>query len=332
MTRHPWFVALPLVAISVLPIATYLSSCNRYWVCAEPDLPRTSQLPRRLSETGLYADLSSAQVAGGVFAYRPQFELWADGAEKRRWIGLPPGTRIDTSDMDDWDFPEGTKVWKEFSVDGKRIETRLLAKKGPGNDDWAGVSYVWNDEQSDAIAAPWGVVDARDGHDVPGAGECFACHGGRKGRILGFSAVQLSAPAAPGAIGISELVAQARVTHSPASTLVVPGNDVERAALGYLHANCSHCHNQARPAREGARCFDPASSHDFTLRAAALGAVGSTATYQTALDTVERGDPDGSRLIQLVSTRGFLRQMPPLATERVDDAAVATLRLWVEHL
>jgi hypothetical protein len=35
-----------------------------------------------------------------VPAYDPSLSMWADGAEKRRFIRLPPGTTIDTSDMD----------------------------------------------------------------------------------------------------------------------------------------------------------------------------------------------------------------------------------------
>ena len=79
-----------------------------------------SAVPARLTETGLYADLRADALAPGVLPYRPQFELWSDGASKRRWISLPPGTRIDTSDMDSWQFPEGTKLWKEFSRDNVR--------------------------------------------------------------------------------------------------------------------------------------------------------------------------------------------------------------------
>ena len=33
--------------------------------------------------------------------------------------------------MDEWHFPVGTKVWKEFSRDGKRLETRLFWKTEP---------------------------------------------------------------------------------------------------------------------------------------------------------------------------------------------------------
>ena len=52
-------------------------------------------------------------------AYAPKFQLWSDSATKKRWIYLPPGSQIDTSDMDFWKFPVGTKVWKEFSAVGR---------------------------------------------------------------------------------------------------------------------------------------------------------------------------------------------------------------------
>ncbi|MFN7134819.1 MAG: hypothetical protein ACK4N5_22255 [Myxococcales bacterium] len=40
--------------------------------------------PERLSETGLYADFAARSLAPGVFEFTPRFELWSDGAEKRR--------------------------------------------------------------------------------------------------------------------------------------------------------------------------------------------------------------------------------------------------------
>ena len=317
-----------------------LPGCQRYWVCDEEEAPRTSRLPERLSDTGLYADLASDRTAPDVAAYRPQFALWSDGADKRRWVSLPRGSVIDTSDMDNWRFPQGSKFWKEFSVEGKRVETRLLYKSGPTDDDWIALSYVWNEAQDEAIAAPWGVVDARGDHDVPAAGECMACHGGRRGRVLGFSAIQLAEskdpPAdgeAPAAIDLHELIEREQLSDLPSDHLEVPGNSVERAALGYLHANCSHCHNQARPESSGARCFDPRKDFDFTLSVNSLDSPQSTPVYRTAMGSAfEPGNPDGSKAIDLVSDRGLFKQMPPLATEHVDTEAVANLRLWVAGL
>jgi len=47
---------------------------------------------------------------------------------------------------------------------------------------------------------------------------------------------------------------------------------------------------------------------------------------------VSPGDPGGSRLIELVSRRGIFRQMPPLATERVDHEGVDALSKWILQL
>ncbi|HUQ06594.1 MAG TPA: hypothetical protein VM261_29025, partial [Kofleriaceae bacterium] len=75
--------------------------------------------PTMLSETGLYANIGTKTVASDVHEFVPRWQLWSDAAVKRRWIYLPPGSKIDTSDMDFWKFPTGTKLWKEFSRGGR---------------------------------------------------------------------------------------------------------------------------------------------------------------------------------------------------------------------
>ena len=327
MTRGP-------LALGVLGLWIGGPGCDRYWVCDGPDPERTAAVPARLSETGLYVAGSTEQVAPGVVPYTPQFPLWSDGADKQRWILLPAGTQIDTGDLDDWRFPDGTRLWKQFSVDGVRIETRLLEKRGPRDDDWVAISYVWDAGGRDAIAAPLGALDAlATGHDVPAAGECVACHGGRRSFALGFSAIQLAHDAPAGELDLAGLVQGGRLSAPPASAPVIPGTAVEVAALGYLHANCSHCHNQARPERAGARCFDPENKYDFTLAVGELGSAAATATYRTVVGSaVKPGDPGGSDLVVWMSRRGFLRQMPPLATAKVDTDAVARIRTWIAGL
>ena len=72
---------------------------------------------------------------------------------------------------------------------------------------------------------------------------------GRSSYVLGFSAVQLAEPTEPDSLNLDELVRLGLVSDVPAVTPRVPGNETEQAALGYLHANCSHCHNASRPNR-----------------------------------------------------------------------------------
>jgi hypothetical protein len=126
-----------------------LTACSDYHDCPVPDPVIQASLPARLSETGLFAP-GATELAPGVRPYTPSFALWSDGAEKRRWIALPEGARIDTSDMDAWRFPVGTKVWKEFVRDGIRVETRLLEKVDASDAGWAGIAYAWAADRSDA--------------------------------------------------------------------------------------------------------------------------------------------------------------------------------------
>jgi hypothetical protein len=307
--------------------------CDDYfYVCPVADDARVGLLPARLSETGLYS--RPGVIAEDVLAYRPAYELWADGADKRRYLRLPPGEVIDTSDMDAWRFPRGTQVWKEFSLDGRRLETRLIEKVGPAATDWAAIAYVWREDVEDAEAAATGYLDVRGtDHDAPGAGECIGCHGGRTSYVLGVSAIQLSAPAAPGEVDLARLDQLGLVSDAPDVVLSIPGDETERAALGYLQANCSHCHNQTRPGRDAAPCMDPDNSMDMFLSVADLASVESTGTYRTVVgDQIEPGDPGESELLERAGTRALFYRMPPLGSEKVDSASFQLLKRWIEAM
>src|SRR5690606_23060146 len=139
-----------------------------------------------------YADFEARELAPGVRPYRPAYELWSDGADKARWIALPEGATIDTSDMDFWEFPAGTRLWKEFSRDGRRIETRLLSKTGSSPTDWYMMAYAWTADEREAVAAPDGVTNALGtAHDVPGTGDCAKCHVRMPDIVIGVSAILL---------------------------------------------------------------------------------------------------------------------------------------------
>ena len=317
----------------LLAVACAALGCDDYfYVCPVGDPARVAQLPAHLSETGLYQQ--PGEIAGDVLAYRPAFELWADGADKRRWLKLPPGAVIDTSNMDSWRFPAGTQVWKEFSQNGRLLETRLIQKIGPGPTDWAAVAYVWRDDQEDADPALDGYLDVRGTrHDAPAAGECLACHGGRTSFLLGVSAVQLSQPAASGEVDLLELAARGLLSDAPARAPSIPGDEVERAALGYLHANCSHCHNQSRPTGELTPCMDPDNSMNLLLSTADLDSVEQTPAYRTVVGhQIVPGHPEDSELIARASTRTIFYRMPPLGSEEVDQASIDLLERWIESM
>ncbi len=158
---RPAAAASPIALVALVPLALVTASCDiTFSVCDDVDREALHALPATLSQTGLYADIGSGEIASDAILYRPQFELWSDGAEKRRWFRVPPGTQIDTSDQNDWQFPVGTAVFKEFASQTRPLETRLLMRTGPGVRDGLGVSYVWQADGSDAIARADGAVAA----------------------------------------------------------------------------------------------------------------------------------------------------------------------------
>jgi hypothetical protein len=73
----------------------------------EPD----ADLPDTLAATGLYSNITQKTLSSNVKPYTPGLTFWSDGASKSRYLYLPPGQKIDNSDMDEWVFPVGTKVW-----------------------------------------------------------------------------------------------------------------------------------------------------------------------------------------------------------------------------
>lgn len=287
--------------------------------------------PATLSETGLYADLAAGTIADGVMPYGVRFELWADGATKQRWLWLPPGTVIDTRDPDRWVFPVGTRSWKEFSVDGARVETRYLVKVE--EDRWENVAYVWRADGSDADAVPEGVVDARGTtHDVPAIDGCYDCHRGDVDGLNAVSALQLATGATDDLLVRLET---AGLLSDPIASTAIPGTELEQSALGYLHANCAHCHDAGHPlsAFRALRMRLPlglADAADAPARVTTVGAEMRHAIEGTTIAVVA-GDPTSSQVWRRMQLRGDEHQMPSRGTEQVDPAA-DVVRLWIESL
>jgi len=309
-----------------------------------------------LSQTGLYSDTPAGVLAEGVMPYAPQFQLWTDGAEKHRWVYIPPGEQINTAKIDEWKFPVGTKLWKEFVRDGVRVETRLLEKLPPeradeGFEGWLVLAYIWNEEQTDAVAAPDGMSDAKGTtHDVPNQEACGKCHDMRAEKPIGFSAVQL---AHDGEGATLTTLAEAGLLSVPIDAdLTVPGDETQRALLGYFHANCGHCHRAKAPTNSRV------SSLHLWLESDHLSSFEESEPYQSLVNhatesgqgsvfgtRVVGGDPDNSELMRRVSLRSTSPEiiemgadtgeevpMPPLGTEVVDEVAVQMVRDWILSL
>ena len=298
-------------------------------------------------------------VADGIRPYSPQYPLWTDGATKLRWIALPEGTAIDATNPDRWSFPVGTRFWKQFSFGGKAAETRYIEKTGENK--WIFAAYAWNEDQTAATLAPpdtglKNYVEIAPGvrHNIPSVYDCRACHEGTgRDSVLGYGALQLSAdrdPLAPHAekvpansLDLAALIKEGRIRNEPGSwrttpPIIVASSPHARAAIGYLHGNCSYCHNES----------DPVSSVGMALNASLSAqtedeqpvmrtAVGVRSKFQIRGIPPDHslrlapGDLAHSAVIYRMKSRDGLSQMPPLGTKIVDRDAVALISTWLNE-
>ncbi len=104
----------------VLVAFTGAGGCGSFRTCDEVDTSGVKALPTLLSLTGLYFDAATSELSPDAIAYEPRFERWSDGAEKLRWLLLPDGLTIEVGPPNSWVFPEGTRLFKEFTRDDVR--------------------------------------------------------------------------------------------------------------------------------------------------------------------------------------------------------------------
>ncbi len=313
-------------------------------------------LPNDLQCTGLYSDWASKTIAPGNVPYTPGYVLWSDNANKARYLYLPPGTKIDTTDMDNWVFPVGTKVWKEFSLGPQRIETRLFTKvaptpaAGPGPSSWAWTTYRWSsDGVTSATKLDTGETNVNGtSYEVPSHGQCMQCHGGRPDMLLGIEAITLGASTAVGA-SLATLISQNAFTTNPPPSLEIP-NDVTthaRSAFGWLHINCgAACHNSNSTAlASGTGLFMKTSAAQLIAGGGQRRRLPQLTPYMTAVNVVPNmqpfasegyfrinpGHPETSLVPTLDGARNNpnIPQMPPIISHIVDTKDVTTLTEWI---
>ena len=134
-------------------------------------------IPKLLSQTGAFRDLpreiapvgprthagmvisrggATLTPADFLVPYDVNVPFWSDGAEKTRWVCVPPGEVIHFSPSGEWRFPPGTIFVKHFDIATdemhpgvkRRLETRLLVCDAAGG--VYGVTYKWRADNSDA--------------------------------------------------------------------------------------------------------------------------------------------------------------------------------------
>ncbi|MBL7556590.1 MAG: hypothetical protein JNM24_12290 [Bdellovibrionaceae bacterium] len=264
--------------------------------------------------------------------YSPQYPLYSDGASKRRWVYVPEGTAIDNSDPDSWVFPKGTILFKEFSVGGKKIETRVFEKitNQSGFSAWRASVYVWLANQLDADLLkvdnfysqtdiemlPYQANVVGSQYRMVTMTQCQTCHATVKDVSQGFSYLQLSD--ASKSINVFKLDKLGYFSNSINRLDSIPGTEMERAAIGYIQSNCATCHSGVGP---GPHNFRHKSTSQTLAEEPLIKAIGASSGLVTF------GAPLNSRLYNRMANKS----MPRVTLFTQDSAGLKLLEDWITN-
>jgi uncharacterized repeat protein (TIGR03806 family) len=299
------------------------------------------QIPTQLTQTGCVNPSNPTQPATGLIPYAPNAPFFSDGAVKTRWLALPNGQRINVNDEDDFDFPNGSVLVKNFTLGTRLVETRLFMRHDNGN--WAGYTYEWNAGGTEATRVIGGKIVTVAGQtwEFPSEAQCLVCHTDAAGRTLGLEIGQLNGnfgyPTGRTANQLSTLNAIGTLTpplaQPPAQLPVIPdpfgGAALGERARAWLHTNCSNCHRPGGGAQSNMdlRYTTALSATNTCDVAPALGDLGVSPDPRL----IAPGSAARSVVVARVDRIGT-GAMPPLARHRIDTQGVALLTQWINDL
>ena len=229
------------------------------------DFENFSNTPKFLSEYGFFKDLKNQIPADDVYPYSLKSALFSDETDKLRFVYVPKGKKIGYVRNKVFIFPVGSVLIKTFAYLNKNgpmaaelLETRLLINT---NDGWEAISYVWNEDQTDAKRAIAGatiptkfinssgeIINIR--YRAPNQNQCKECHQLKKvmtpigpkarnmNKLVQYKTGEMNQLVYWAALGwINENLGSASISNYADVNAVL-----EDRARAYLDINCGHCH------------------------------------------------------------------------------------------
>lgn len=321
--------------------------------------------PDTLSKLGIFADLTDLSPNPGVLPYEPNLTFWSDRAEKKRWFAIKnTADKIGYAEEGSWSFPEGMIWVKHFDYDvdrsnpgttKKRLETRVLVRNATGS---YGVAYRWNEAGTEAFLVANGGEDfavnyldeegeaASASWHIPSRAECTTCHTATAGHALSMNTRQFNLSQTVNGHGgnLIEILADGGYLegfegeaaelprhHRPDETEV----DLETRVRSYLAVNCSYCHQPGGAAPDSWDARAELSLADTRLL---YGHPVSEATPDLTDHIIRPGDKANSAIWNKINARTVINgsyngysQMPPLATNVLDEEGIALIGEWIDH-
>ncbi len=315
-------------------------------------------LPNKLSDVGVFSDLTTLTPEAKIFPYVLNQRFWSDFAKKKRWFALTvTGTKFTFNEYDPWGFPAGAVLIKHFELEttrndpatARRLETRFIVFKTGGA--IKAVTYRWNEDESEAfLLSASGLDEAIQITEVnqtvrtqtwhyPSEFQCNYCHNDAAGNILGFNTWQLNRQfeyTSGSENQIKKLTDDGLLTGaeniSPESLISIAALDDESVSLSFrvkslLWANCSSCHREGGP---GGGFWKAQPGFSWDQMKVINGTVNNTAFTATS-KVINPNKLDESEIYQRLLNLGF-GHMPPVATSEVNQEAVDIVKRFIESV
>jgi uncharacterized repeat protein (TIGR03806 family) len=292
--------------------------------------------PATLADFGFFADAVKQVPAKGVTPYRLNTPLWSDGAEKLRFVYVPPEQQAAAEGDGLLKLPVGSALIKTFKMGDRLIETRVLLHRDAG---WVALPYQWNVEQTEArlvlagarvdLVTPAGYAIS---YAIPNKNQCKECHA-LSGAVtpIGPKARNLAADWLTDWQGAGHLDSVPQVTARVPLWEQRDAGAVAPLARGYLDVNCAHCHNPAGSASNSGLDLrweqaDP-TKIGIMKRPVAAGRGSGGFDFD-----VLPGQPEQSILYHRMSSLEGGVAMPEVGKASLDPDGLAIIARWIREL
>ncbi len=355
MRKYSFYIYLFLgICLSI-----QLYQCKQ--VPKEVQVDITKPVLDKLSDYHFFSgDIKLLNPNKGVVPYQLINPLFTDYAQKLRFIYVPAGKTVPYNETEVLDFPIGSCIIKNFfyynderdTTKGRKIiETRILIHRKEG---WEAYPYIWNAEQTDAFLKVAGGETQvewinkegekfKTAYSIPNKNQCKSCHWNHeKFTPIGPKVSNLNGDMqyADGkkrnqldrwaTLGILKGL-KCPATSPRMSAWNDTSADLQSRALGYLDANCAHCHSAGGQASTSGLLLsiiekDPTKLGVFKSPVAAgIGSGGR-------LYDIVPGLPDSSILYYRMQSLNPGVMMPELGRHVVHKEGVALIYQWIAQM
>ena len=346
-------IAIAILILLWIVLWSCSSSQRGVRVAAEPY--------KTLAEYGFFiGPIADMNPADGVLPYDLSNPLYSDYAYKARYVWMPEGSTARYSDEGILDFPEDAILIKSFYYQhderdhtaGRRIiETRLLINNG---EQWEARSYVWNEEQTEAVYDVIGEItpvswinsygqQMNVDYIIPNKNQCKGCHYydgkqlpigpkvGNLNKTYAYHDGEMNQLDKWEEVGYLKGIPTDTPPHQWAAWDDPNSGNLHSRAMAYLDINCRHCHNPKGPANTTGLTLRADAPPDGQIGIYKSSVAAGAGTGGNEYNIVP-GHPEQSILYYRMVSTDPAAMMPELGRRTAHIEGLALIKEWIEKM